>query len=325
VLGLTNLVPSGLNENQILNIMTMSEMVTVGVNTERALNTQIWQGTYGTTNQFAGLDSQIATGQMDADTRALCPALDSDVKDYNLADIGTGIVDYLSMLEWYLRYNAMTMGLDPVTWVVVMRPELWFELTALWPCAYNTTKCAPAVAANSTVFLDGRDNTTERDAMRNGLYIHINGNRYQVVIDTGIFEHNSVNNAGLIPGEYASSIYMVPLTIRGGFPVTYREYVDYRQAQPDISLLKGLEEFFWTDNGAFSWAVEQIKWCYKLALKTEQRVILRAPQLAGRIDNVKYSPLQHLRDPQPSSPYFADGGVSLRGGFGVDTPNAIWG
>jgi hypothetical protein len=322
LLGLTNLPPSGLNESQVLDIVTMSEMVNTGVRTERKLNTEMWQGTFGVANEFPGLDSQIATGIQDADTSALCPALDSDVKNYNYADLGPSIVTYLSQLEWYLRYNAMSMGLEPVEWVIAMRPDLWFELTALWPCAYNTTKCAPAVDANSTVFLDGRDNTAERDAMRNGMYIDINGRRYPVIVDTGIFEHTNVNNGNLGLGEYASSIYMVPLSITGGLTVTYRQYLDYRRAQPDISLLRGMESFFWTDNGVYSWALEQTKWCYKLALKTEQRIILRTPQLAGRIDYVKYSPLQHLREPDPASPYWQDGGVSLRDPIG--TPNQVW-
>jgi hypothetical protein len=323
VLGLTNLVPSGMNEGQILNVITMAEMISTAVRTERELTRQTWQGSYAIANEFPGLDAQIATGQVDTDTNTLCPALDSDVKNYAGANLSSTIVDYVSQLEWYLRYNAEKMGLDPVNWVIVMRPDLWYELTALWPCAYNTTKCSPNVATNSTVFIDGRENVADRDAMRNGMYLDVNGRRYRVVTDTGIFEQNNANTAGVPAGHYRSSIYFVPLTITGGFPVTYREYVDYRQAQPDISLLRGLEDFFWTDNGVFSWAVEQIKWCYKLALKTEQRVILRTPQLAGRVDNIQYAPMQHLRDSDPDSPYWFDGGVSVRGGL-ISTPNAIW-
>ena len=322
VLGMTDLPPSGLNEGQILNIVTMSEMVGVGVQFERELNRQIWQGVTSIANEFPGLDAQIATGQKDADTGTLCPALDSDVKSFNYSLLDNTIVTYLSQLEWYLRHNARTMGLDPVSHVVVMRPDLWYELTSIWPCAYNTTRCSPAVDTNSTVYLDGRENVAERDAMRNGMYIHINGTRYPVIVDTGIFEHNSINNGQLIPGEYASTIYMVPLTITGNFPVTYREYVDYRGAAADTALLRGMEDYFWTDGGLYSWALEQIKWCYKFAAKTEQRIILRTPQLAGRIDAVKYSPLQHLRDPNADSPYHYDGGVSLRTPIG--DPYAVW-
>ena len=161
-----------------------------------------------------------------------------------------------------------------------------------------------------------RSHDSVRNSMRQGNYIDIEGVRYPVITDTGIFEHNSTNNAHLIPGEYASSIYVIPLTIQGGFPVTYMEYLDYRQAQADVNLLRNTESFFWTDQGFYSWATSYEKWCYKLSLKTEGRVILRAPQLAGRLDLVKYSPtLQHEKDVDPSGSYFKDGGVSLRGGL----------
>ena len=112
------------------------------------------------------------------------------------------------------------------------------------------------------------------------------------------------------------------MTITDGFPVTYLEYLDYRAAQPDISLLPaGMPEFWWTDNGLWSWAYEGNKWCFKLNLKTEPRIVLRTPQLAGKIQNIRYTPLQHLREPDPASPYAADGGVSLRSS---GTRYAVW-
>ncbi len=331
VLGIEDFNPSGLDENAIVNIVTAAEMVTVAVAFERNLSQQLWQGTPanatagGGFQEFPGLDSQIATGQVDATTGIACEALDSDVKDFNFNSVGgstVSIVEYLSMLEFFLNYNADRMGLTPVEWVICMRPELWFELSAIWPCQYNTNRCAESViGGQSRVFVDGRENVAERDRMRQGGTIDINGKSYRVVTDTGIFEHNSENNGNLLPGQFASSIYMVPLTITGNYPVTYMEHVDYRAGAADLSLLRGNEQF-WTDRGVFSWAVETEKWCYKLSLKSEMRVVLRTPQLAGRIDNVLYEPLQHLRSPYPDDPYFADGGTSLR-----DTPddlNAVW-
>ena len=321
VLGLTDIGPEGLNQNNILNLLTMSEMVTVGVLFERELTRQIWQGSFLIANEFPGLDVQIATGQKDADTNVTCPALDSDVKNFNYHQLDSTIVTYMSMLEYYIYFNASMMGLLPARWVWSMRPELWQELTEIWPCAYNTNRCASAAFSGGTTVIDGRENITERDAMRNGMYIEVNGRRYDVIVDQGIFEHNNANNAHLIPGEYASTIYFVPMTIVGGMPVTYREYVDYKRASSDVSLLRGMEPF-WTDRGIYSWAIEFIKWCYKFAAKTEQRVILLTPQLAGRIDAVKYSPLQHLRSPDPASPYFMDGGVSIRPAN--RSPYAVW-
>ena len=330
MLGLTDFTPSDLPEDQLLNLVTASEMVQAAVRLERDMVRIMWQGTPavatpgGGWKEFPGLDVQITTGQVDADTNTTCPALDSDVKNFNYQDIGgadPSIHEYLSMLEYYLYHNASRMGFLPVSWVVVMRPELWFELLQIWPCLYNTNKCgAAAVAAGSNNVVMGDAMTSASNAMQQGMYIDINGRRYPVVADDGIFEHNNINNGNLLPAEYASSIYMVPLTVAGNFPVTYRQFIDYRMGGDDANLLRG-NATFWTDRGQYSWALEQIKWCYKLSLKTEQRVVLRTPQIAGRIDHVKYSPLQHLRASDPDSAYWHDGGVSVRTG---GTTYAAW-
>jgi len=312
LLGLTDLTPSGMNEADILNVITKAEMVSAAVRAERSLVRQTWQGNV-LLSEFPGLDSQIATGQVDADTNVACPALDSDVKDFGYDEVdGTGrdIVEYLSMMMWYLEFNADRMGLSPVQYAIVMTPNLWFELSAAWPCRYMTNRCANNAGTNVSVIND-ENNVNMRTAMRNGMYIEINGKPYPVVVDDGVFEHNSTNNANLEAGEFASSIYAVPLTIQGGFPVTYREYVDYRQASADTRFLDDRNDF-WTDDGIYSWAIENNKWCYSLALKTEQRVVLRTPHLAGKIQYVKYTPLQHLRSPFADSDYFSDGGVSVR-------------
>ena len=321
VLGLANLAPSGINESDMLNILTKSEMVTAAVNAEKKISRDMWQGTIAG-GTFPGLDQQIATGQKDADTGVLCPALDSDIKNFNydlLGGTGRDIVEFVSSMMWYLEYNAMTMGLDPVSFVLVMRPELWFELTAVWPCSYLSNRCKVGSTTTNIAVINDDANVSMRDAMRKGMYLTVNGIDYPVVVDTGIYEKNNVNTATLTPGQYASSIYAVPMTITGGFPVTYREYLNFRAGASEEALLNSMNTF-WTDDGIYSWAIENIKWCYKLSLKTEQRVVLRTPQLAGKIQNIKYVPLQHLRETYPDSQYNFDGGVSVRGQTGAYTP-----
>jgi hypothetical protein len=315
--------PGNLTQEQILNIVTKNEMVIAGVNMQREAAVMTWTGNPAANSgtgwiPFPGLDRQIATGQVDADSNTLCPALDSDVKDFGYDDIeGTGrdIVEYLQMLEYFLVIgNATRMGLMPAKWALVMRPELWMVLSNSWPCRYNTNRCASVINSgnlNAAVILQGPDNIAMRDAMRNEMRIEINGRTYPVIIDDGIYEDNVTTKGQLKAGEYASSIYFVPLSIDGDFPVTYFEYVDYRQTAGNIALLNG-KETFWTDDGRFMWAYEGLNYCFKLKLKTEPRIVLRTPQLAGRIDHVKYIPLQHLRATDPSSNYFADGGVSMR-------------
>ena len=242
--------------------------------------------------------------------------MDSLIYDFNYNTIdGTtlDIVDYLSMMEFYLRDVATRTGLQPVTWALVMRPELWFELSAVWPCRYLTHRCATDGGAQATVINDNV-NVQMRDTMRNGMYIDINGNRYPVITDDGIFEHTNINNGSVSAGSYASSIYFVPLRARGNFPVTYWEHIDYRGVQAQLSPLgAGARNVpFWTSEGRFLWVYRENGYCFNLQAKIEPRVVLRTPQLAGKIQNIRYSPMTHLRDSQPSSAYWLNGGVSLR-------------
>ena len=316
ITGGTNLMPGGITRDNALNVLTAMEMLRTAANMEMALHTDVWQGTVAG-GSFPGLASQIATGQVDAGTGTACPSLDSDIKNFAYNDVcGTtlDIVEYLSSMMYYLESLAMDTGMSPVKYVLVMRPQLWFELSACWPCSYLSNRCNDASGTQILSVNDGT-NVNMRDNMRNSLKLPVNGIQYDVVLDTGIYESNSTNNGNLNPGEFASTIYALPITIAGNFPVCYREYVDYRQAAPDERLLRGRPSWFHTDAGMYSWTYLETRWCYLLSLKTEQRIVLRAPQLAGALQNVGYTPLQHLREPgygDDNHPYSVDGGVSYR-------------
>lgn len=323
---------ANMDQGQLLDLVVKSEMVGVGVRFERKLATLLWSGSpanntaQGGYMEFPGLDNQIATGHVDAESNVALPSADSDIKNfaYNLVDGTTlDIVEYLSMLEFYLRHKAERTNMLPVSWAVVMRPELWFELSAVWPCRYLTHRCSTDSGTNPVVINDNV-NVQMRDAMRNGNYIDINGRRYPVITDDGIFEHTNVNNANVPAGSYASSIYMVPLRVRGSFPSLYWEYIDYRQVQAQVAPLgAGVRNVpFWTDNGRFLWVYRENGYCFDLQAKTEPRVVLRTPHLAGKIQNVRYTPLQHLAGTMPSSAYWQNGGTSIRP---ATTTYAVWG
>ncbi|GAF75555.1 unnamed protein product, partial [marine sediment metagenome] len=339
LLGESGFSPANMTDADVLNIVTKAEMVGAVISLERKLCDHMWNGSPANNNvgggykEFPGLSNQIATGQVDAHTNTACGALDSDVKDftYNFVCgqtnpiIGTSkdIVEYLSMLEANLYFNAERMGHLPWTAALVMRPELWYVLSDCWPCFYNASGCSSVdtTLIDTVPNLDAAAMKLIRDDMRNGMWIMINGRRYPVVTDICINEKTNIDGDGHVGvGQYASSIFFVPLTIGGGMPVTYMEHVDYRAASSDTALLRGTEEF-WTDDGKYFWAIEHTKWCYKLSVKSEQRVVLRTPQLAGRIDNVLYEPLQHFRESDPDSPYWADGGISMRSD---ETTYAVW-
>lgn len=327
--GQKNSLPTGLSMDQMLNIQTVNEMLIAGVSLSRRLAGHYWTGSPANNNagggymEMPGLENQVVTGQIDARTGTACPALDSDVKNFTMNNVngtdGKSIVEYLTMLEYWIYNNAEQTGMLPAKWVVAMRPGLWKELSDIWPCQNNTFHCNPATGNNGNI--DATVMMNDRNAMREGMYIDINGRRYPVITDGFMTEWTVVTKAGLLPGQYAGSIFMIPLTVTGNYPVTYIEYVDYTKIQGDVAQLRG-KELFWTDDGKYLWAyVDNEGFCYKLKVKAEQRIVLRTPQLAGRIDNIKYQPLQHLRDPNPASSYWLDGGVSMRT---LSRPQAVW-
>ena len=308
------LTQEGMPQGGWLNSVVKSQLVIIGIEFQRWLTRMLFQGnpvnnTNGGYAEFPGLEILVSTGKVDAFSNVACPALDSDIKDFGFNDVGgasPSIVTYLSMMMQYLTHNAERMSLDPVNWVIAMRPQLFFELTAVWPCQYLTDRCANNLGGNPVIINDG-NNVAMRDEMRRGKYLWINGLQIPIVTDDGIFEDNNATNANLDPGQFASDIYILPLTAKG-MRTLYWEFLDYSKAQGDLSVLRNKGQFWVTDGGRYMWAMQNLNYCFKFQGKIEPRVVLRTPQLAGRLENVMYQPLQHLREPFQSSPYFEKGG-----------------
>ncbi len=314
-----------------LNLVIASEMIGVGVQIERALATMAWQGNVSNNTagggyaEFPGLDRQIVTGHVDADTNTAMPAADSLLMNfaYNYVDGTTlDIVQYLSDMEYYLFHLARRTRVAPVTWAIVMRPELWQYLSTVWPCRYNTNRCSN-MDGNNPVVINDDANIRMRDAMRQGMYIDINGRRYRVVEDDGIYEQTNINDGNVPAGSFASTLYFVPLRMRGNFPTTYWEYIDYRQVRTQLGPMGQGAKFmpFWTDSGRFLWTTDYVRYCLDMQAKIEPRLVLRTPHLAAKLTNIMYTPLVHTRDWNPDSPYWDDGGVSLRT---AGTSYAVW-
>ena len=328
----TGLAPAGNfnNPSAVLNNSMSANLSAVATSFIRDLGQQLWQGTVtGNTNgraEFPGLDAQITTGHVDSVTNTLCPAADSDVKDFNFSILGkTGqlsdIVTYLSMLEFFVTSIARDVNVT-ATWVISMRPELWQELTDVWPISYNTNR-GTLLSGNTQVNVLGDTMIAQRDQMRRSMTIEINAHSYQVVLDNGINEQTNITTGSLAAGQYASDIYFIPMTVNG-YSVTRMEYLNYSDLPGALSAM-GIGQSnlrFWTNAGRYLWTVQDTRECFDVSGRTEMRVICQTPYLAGRISNVGYEPLQHLRSPYTDSPYFVNGGVSTRTDFS-DT-NAVW-
>lgn len=321
----TNTTPTVPGSPDLRSEMLM-RMVEVGVDFQNKLTKQLYYGNPtnssagGGYKEFPGLDILVGTGKIDAITNIACPSLDSDLKNYNyrMIDDGTatgGIVNVMTYLLRYLKHNASKMNMNPVEWVIAMREDLFYELTAIWPCSYLTYRCVfGAAASQANQVVDANATIEMRDAMRNGNFLVVDGVRYNIVLDDAIEEENHADNGAISTSCFASDIFVLPLTIRGGFRSLYWEYFNYNDGpMTAVQQTNGLGNYYWTDNGKFFWHQKPPNnFCVQQVAVTEPRVILRTPQLAGRISNIQYCPLQHMRDAYPDDPYYVDGGVTTQ-------------
>jgi len=269
--------------------------------------------------EFRGLQLLVNTGFVDAFANVTCPALDSDLKNFNYGDVQTvttpSFYEVLEMAHYYVRNNARGQRLDPVEWVVSMRPELWQIFSSLIPYQSILATMMTNIPPNRySVDIDGMALTQERDRIRAGHRISLNGQAILVVEDDGIPEQNNANNASLDPGEFSSDVYVLPRTFLSNRPAMRIDYKDYRFLSGEIAATDDLIEGFykWSPDGRFAWSLVRDGPCFKIRATIEPRIVLKTPQLAARIQNVKYVPMQHLASPDPDSPYRFKGGVSTR-------------
>ncbi len=294
----------------------------LGVSLHRLISQQIWQGNPsnnaagGGYKEVTGLDVLVNTGHTDAETGDACPSVDSQVRNFGysrLEDNGSDLVSMFSNIYHILRELAVRTGVDPVNWVIAMRPTLFWVLTEIWPCAYLTYRCVVNAASGERINIDGSEQTRMRDELRAGMYLLIDGVRVPVVLDDGIPEASNTTNANVASGNFASSIYFLPMSVLGGRSSLFMEHFDY--GNPSItSAIGALGGDPYKVEGPWITTSKFRNWCVQWQTKTEPRIVLRTPWLAGRIDAVQYGTIQHEREPFPEDPYFVDGGLTSRAG-----------
>jgi len=327
------------SDQSLLENVTNAEQLIAGQNMERTLSYLLWSGdgtgTNDTTNlgyvEPPGLDTQIATGQVDANVAATnLPSLDSLILDLTFTKIDDGsfnIVAPVSYMESHLRHLSIRTGTAPVRWVLVMTPQMWEALTEVWPIAYATH---PNYALMDGTGVSGRYNATtdaivaQRDAMRNSMTLVINGRTYDVVTDDWIVELDDTD-VSVDADHFASNIYFIPLSIgQINFPVLYWEYLDHKLSVSQSGLPGNMVTWF-SDAGRFLWTIDVQRACFNLMMETNVRAVLRTPHLAGKIQNVQFGrPYFPLRSPDPASSRFVGGGVGT-GTRPGPTTYSVWG
>jgi len=275
-----------------------------------------------------GLDILINTGYKDAYTGTACPAADSIVVSFGSAAVetnGTSIVSRITSIYRNLKYNASRMGLTPATWALSMSWSLFYQLTEVWPCAYLSYRCL-GLQTGSTQFIDSAAQIAMRDDMRGdiftgtGQYLLIDGQRVPVVLDDAIAE------TPLAGSSFTSAIYFVPLRILGNRPATYIEYINYDGqygAKEMADVIAPAGSYFTTNSGRYFWHRKPpTNFCVQMLAKTEWRVILETPQIAARLTNIKYTPVQQVRSWDPANTsFYVDGGSTTQQGPSYFAPN----
>jgi len=299
----------------------LARMLELGIAFSNRLGRQTYVGSPannsagGGYEEFQGLDLLIGTNKQDALTGQDCPSLRSDVKNFNyglVSDSATSpdIVRVMTTMWRFVNHIAQSTGLNPARWTWVMRTALFWEITDIWACEYYSYRCN--TTGNERLVINGPDQVALRDATRNGNYLLVDGVRVPVVLDDFILEETEADAAAINGGQFASDVYLVPLTAMGATPVTFWQHFDYRAGATQAMVQGRLTNQFWTDDGMYLWTWDNVNWCVVWESKIEPRIVLRTPQIAGRIQNVRYEPLQHPRDVHPEDPYFVDGGVTSR-------------
>ena len=312
-------VPSGVPKaaQDVLNSEVMARWLTLGAAFEQTLAPMVFTGNVANNvgtgyAEFPGLETLVSTGHTDVLDQTSCPSLDSDIKDFRADSIennAAGLFSFMTMLYRYVEHNAITMGFMPVQWKWVMQDALFRKLADYWPCVYASFMCN---ATNNQLSnnVDGMAQRKMSDELYNGRYLLIDGKQIPVVIDDYVPMKTNAGGFNIPVGTFETDIYLLPFTVIGGRPVLYMEYFDYSAPMGVMTNIQqgGLSNEFWTDAGRFLWTTRRTDWCVLWKAKIEPRLRLLTPHLAGRIQRVRFTPLQMFRQPDPNQPYHSDGG-----------------
>jgi hypothetical protein len=259
----------------------------------------------GFIREYNGLESLIKTGHVDAITSVACPAVDSNVDNYNAA-LGTALVELLVNNYRENLTRAEQVGFPNASWAIIVHPWMKYDLVDVWSCNYNTARCVPT-AENGRI-LNTESVTALRDEMLRGSYLLIDGERVPLMTDWGI--SYSISDA---TGVVTSDI-LIPALTDGTRALLYREYFPY--TSPDMTAFQGvnMDEVRVMNGGFYLMGYSKVNpFCYTYTFTAKTRLILDAPFLSGRIDNVQWTPTVKGNNPDPAGSYHLNGGQTYRG------------
>lgn len=314
-------IPDPARNPNFLNSELGLKYFTLGIEIERVVEADVFTGNSDSNNPattgrefFNGLDRLLNTGHVDAKYGSPLTALDSLIINWSggffngtvtLNGQAADMVTTLSATLNYLIARARLTNSLPVSWGIAMRYDLFYALTAMWPCSYLTNGCV--VTGTNLISVLGSEQVAMRDEMRTGEFLWINGQRYPVFITDQISETTSA-------GKRVSNVYVIPLSARGR-STAFFEYFDMENEmlREFTNLIPG--QIWASNNGLFLWNVERTRFCLDLTAKTRPRLIITRPDLGARITNVGYNAVIPTNTSGPSDLYALAAGVTT-GSYG---------
>lgn len=262
----------------------------------------------GFIQEFDGFDNLIKTGYTDIESGNACARADSLIVNWNNTDVagsvnGADLVETIAGIFYYLTGLADDSGLAPVFWKLAMHRDLFFKLTAIWPCSYITNGCSVSSGSGEVLQVSAEAQIRMRDEMRTGKFLWVNGERVPVDPITAI-EQTTLGQG------FSSPIYFIPLTALGA-RVTYLEGFNLNNA--DIA---EYQDFYANlpvrtmNNGLYMMGHRVTDACVEGWLAARPRLVMRTPWLAARIENINYAlPGKfYSSDPYPTGAYHRNGG-----------------
>ena len=301
--------------------------VTLSTEILRRLGPEVYTGDGTQVNarrkQILGLEHLVKEGYQDVINNIPCPRADSLIFDWE-TDGPDGDINlnptaiYLAFLNEYfaLKERAIAFGLDPAEWIISMPQGLFRQLTYIWPCEMATNRCGGDVGnvdvRGISINVNNRDEVID---MQRNSYLWIDGDRVPVLQDSYV----PVDKTTLVvEGLYKADAYFLPLRAFGGRPVLFKDYFNLNspyglgdamfrnQVVPDNVVRN-------TANGMWQIILNPaMSGCRTIEYEIYPRVILRTPQIAGRITNIVYAPPFSQTAWNPSDIDYLNGGTTTR-------------
>lgn len=286
-----------------LNTIWGKRYAEFGVNAANAFSLMHMQGDSANTggsslstafiDEYDGLDTLISTAKYTA------PGLDPIV--VTGGTLGSAVVADIINVYRGLQYRSRQSGMPGVKWSVVVNPAMMYELFDTWACNYATTKCDIEGVTNDALRFDGARAAAFRDEMIAGMFLLIDGIRVPVIADSGVARTIATSPAG----QNTSTLFFVPMDWAGR-ALTYFEYLPYYRNTLGITETDNSAYAEPYNGGLYLRTVSDVGVCIKHQFNNRGRLIMDYPFLAGRVDDIVWTPQYTYRDPIG----FTGGGVT---------------